>query len=287
MSSACDVCESTSFQERFKKTGADGKRYSVSVCDGCGLMQTLPKPSDEELAKLYQDKYFKKRTDRGYDNYLSDSLRNELHRVWGLNLNDLGFTALEKTMLKNGQSRCLDAGCAAGYFVDYMNQRGWQAEGIEIGEEVSSFGRDKLGLKITTADFMNYKFEEPFDLVTLWASIEHFRSPKKALRSISEMLRPGGKLIISTCRTGFQSALLGPYWRYMNVPEHLFFFTLEQLTGLASRFGLIRKSYITYGSGFTGKKDADFLYNLIKTVADNAAKATDQGDMMALMLEKV
>lgn len=280
------MCGSTSFQSRFSKTGVDQKKYNLVTCDACNLLQTQPKPTDAELAALYQNQYFHKRTDRGYDNYLSDSVRNELHRVWNLNLEDLGFPGIEKRMFADGRNRCLDVGCAAGYFVDFMNRKGWQAEGIEIGEEVARFGIEQLGLKITIADFMNYKFEQGFDLVTLWASIEHLRSPSRALRSISKMLKPGGILILSTCRRTLITDLLGPNWRFLNVPEHLFYFTLEQLRGLASKYYLKERTHISYGSGLTSKKDADFFYKTAKNLADSTVKLIDQGDMMAVLYEK-
>tara|TARA_B100001939_G_scaffold239196_1_gene206707 strand:- start:224608 stop:225537 length:930 start_codon:yes stop_codon:yes gene_type:complete len=281
----CDACSGDHFKFLFSKASAAGKEFGIYECKSCGVVQTLPRPTDAELEECYGSHYFENRTDRGYDNYFSEAMRKQLEKVWSLNLDDVGFFEFERS-LDRQKMRALDVGCAAGYFVDYMRNRGWQAEGIELSEAAARAGMEQLGLTIHIQDFLRFQPSEPYDLITLWASIEHLRSPSEALRKISAMLRPGGRLILSTCRWGILSRFQGPSWRFLNVPEHLFYFSLSTLEKLAARYGLKSDGYITYGSGFTSYPGMGPLYRMAKALADRTVKSMNQGDMMVYAFEK-
>lgn len=287
----CDACGGTRFQRLFEKASSRGEMFSLVRCLDCGLVQVNPQPDLESVRPYYEEEYFKKRSDRGYDNYYSSDVKNEIRRVYSLNLRDLGFFEFEAGILKEGKEKpdALDAGCAAGYFVEYLKDRGWKSEGIEISRSAASFGIEKLGLDIRIGDFLSEKDLAPssYDLITLWASLEHMHSPRAVLARASELLKPGGCMILSTCRYGHLAKWNGPGWRYMNVPEHLYFFSLRGLKQLAAQCGLNTVSWITYGSGMTSKKGASIFYRALKKLADPGVKIFGQGDMMALRFQKM
>lgn len=282
----CNSCQSKTFQRIYEKESSKQELFQIVKCKKCGLIQVNPQPSMEEVAKYYSDEYFTRRTDRGYDNYYSDKIRSEIERVFRLNLQDLGFFEWEKTLPTS--KRTIDIGCAAGYFVNFMVREGWQAEGIEIAEGPVRFAREVLNLSITQDDFLNWDTnrEEKFDLITLWASIEHLHKPKETLEKIYTHLKPGGRMILSTCRYGLLAKLRGLQWRYLNVPEHLYYYSLNGLIQECEKIGFKKISHLTYGSGLTAKKNGSILYNLSKKFFDKLVKWTDQGDMMAIQFEK-
>lgn len=257
---------------------------------------------------VYEASYFEKRTDRGYDNYFSGELKQQIRRVYEQNLDDLGFFDYEEACLgdawflqhceeqagaetehRDYRPRALDAGCAAGYFVEFLQDRGWNSQGVELSRAAAKFGIDELGLNILIADFLTSKRlpKESYDLLTFWASIEHMHSPRGVFERCRELLKPGGRLILSTCRYGLLARWRGEDWRFMNVPEHLFFFSLNGIRKMAEDCGFRTVASVTYGSGFTTKKDASLFYKAAKAVADPLVKRTDQGDMMALHFVKV
>lgn len=285
---SCDLCGARDFRPVLSKPSSHGEIFGVKKCKKCGLVQVHPRPPEGELAKYYESSYFKMRTDRGYDDYYSERIRNQIIRVIELNLVDLGFYEWEKSLFP-GEARApraLDVGCAAGYFVDYLRSRGWESAGIEISEEAARFGKERLGIEIFIEDFRNFSPDQSFDLISLWASLEHMPSPSDVLKQASVLLKPGGRMILSTCRYGVVAALMGKEWRFMNVPEHLFFFSLKLIKRAAKEAGFETGNIITYGSGFTTKKDASFWYRLAKRFADPLVKWTGQGDMMAIELIK-
>jgi 2-polyprenyl-3-methyl-5-hydroxy-6-metoxy-1,4-benzoquinol methylase len=272
---ACPVCGFDEAAPLFKKKGASGREFQLVKCRSCGLEFIHPKPSAEELNECYQSDYFTKRTDRGYDNYFSPEIRGEIERVIKLNLKGLSFNPFEFSM--PGEKRSLDIGCAAGYFVNYIASRGWNAQGIEVSKPCVEFARNKLRLNVIDADYLETRYTEKFDLITLWATIEHLPDPRSVIRKIFNDLREGGMLYVSTCRTGgFFQRMTKSSWRYYNFPEHVYFFSLPNLRRLLADNGFKVKKCFTYGSGFGKPK------SFMRRIADFAARHFGMGDMMVI-----
>ncbi|MDX1959852.1 MAG: class I SAM-dependent methyltransferase [Leptospiraceae bacterium] len=283
---ACNSCGEKKFRSVLEKESSKAELFQVVACVNCGLVQVNPQPSFEEVEKYYSNEYFTKRTDRGYDDYYSSKIRSEIERVFQLNLNDLGFFEWEETL--KSEKNTIDIGCAAGYFTAFMKGRGWNAEGIEIAKDPVQFARDVLTLNVHNDDFLNWDKEakNQYDLVTLWASIEHLHKPKETLEKIQRHLKPKGRLILSTCRYGVLAKIFQKNWRYLNVPEHLYYYSLSGIVSLVESIGYKKIKSVTYGSGMTAKKNAGFIFKITKKFADSFVKLTNQGDMMALVFEK-
>jgi 2-polyprenyl-3-methyl-5-hydroxy-6-metoxy-1,4-benzoquinol methylase len=282
----CNSCGNDKFISLFEKQSSRKEVFSIVKCKKCRLVQVNPQPTFEEVLKYYSDDYFTKRTDRGYDNYYSDSVRSEIERVFKLNLEDLKFFEWESK--QSQPRRSLDIGCAAGYFVNYMKSRDWDSYGIEIAEGPANFAIEKLGLQIFKEDFLEWdkSITQKFDLITLWASIEHLHKPRETLEKIFDHLKEDGRLLISTCRYGVLAKWNGLNWRYLNVPEHLYYYSLHNLIQITEKTGFRYIKHITYGSGMTAKKDASLIFRVKKKLMDNLVKFFDQGDMMAIHFRK-
>ena len=283
----CPLCNAVSFRHLFDKLSQRNENYTVVECRNCKLVMVNPQPDESTLRPYYEESYFDKRTDRGYDNYFSDALKKQINSIYLKNLYDLNFMMFERTILSGPVPRCLDIGCAAGYFVELMKQRGWNAEGIEISKKAASFGIDQLNLKIHNSDFLETDLTGEYDLITLWASIEHLRQPFDVMSKASSKLRRGGRMILTTCRYGILAKMRGTSWRYMNVPEHLFYFSINNMKQIAEKTGFGVIKIISYGSGFTAKRDSSLSYKIIKKIADPMVKTLNIGDMMAVHLEKL
>ncbi|TGN17565.1 class I SAM-dependent methyltransferase [Leptospira idonii] len=285
----CNTCEGKTFSALFSKQSPLGEEFHIVKCKSCGLVQVNPQPSLAEVIRYYSDSYFTQRTDRGYDNYYSDAIRSEISRVFQLNLTDLKFFEWEKNYKQTGASlSSLDIGCAAGYFVDYMRSKGYRSEGIEVADGPVRFAREKLGLTVHQEDFLSWDkgFQKQYDVITLWATIEHLHKPKETLEKIYRHLKPGGCLVLSTCRYGILARWKGPNWRYLNVPEHLYYYSLSGLLSLLKKLNYKSSVSLSYGSGLTSKPNAGFLFRMIKKIADPLVKKTNQGDMMAILTVK-
>lgn len=264
----------------FKKLGSDNELYSILECLNCGLWQVSPQPSEQHLHELYAGEYFKKRTDRGYNDYSSEKVAHSVQSTLEKNLTDLNFFEWEKTLEKT--RRILDVGCASGHVVEWFHERGWYAEGIDIASEMIAIGVSK-SLNLIEGDFLAHPFKNhQYDLITLWASIEHLKKPGDFFKRFYKLLKPGGKVYLSTCHLGLFARFHGENWRFMNVPEHLYFFTRDSLRDWAFRYDLKMTQSFTYGSGFTSKEEGDIFYRASKAAFDEAARHLHMGDMIVV-----
>jgi 2-polyprenyl-3-methyl-5-hydroxy-6-metoxy-1,4-benzoquinol methylase len=276
----CIVCGLKDFAPQFKKASERGDEFTLVKCTKCGMRFLSSVPDENEIRKYYSKEYFTKRTERGYDNYFSDKVRNEIERVFKLNLADLDFFNFEEHL--KGRKNCLDIGCAAGYFVNYMKGRGWNSSGIDVSEDCVAFA-GKAGLDVRPGNYLKINYSKKFHFITLWATIEHLHEPDVVLKKIYKDLDANGILCISTCRAdGFNfMKLFGKHWRFYNFPEHIYFFSYSTLKKILEDSGFQIVRYRTYGSNF-GKSGS-----FIRKLADFAAKKLYAGDMMIVSAKKL
>ncbi len=275
----CILCGSTRSRKKFNKPSRQGESFTLVRCRDCGLEYVNPRPDESEIGAYYGSSYFSSRTDRGYNNYFSDEVRKEVERVYGLNLRDLKFYDFEKSL--GEKKRSLDVGCAAGYFVAMMGNRGWDASGIDVSGPCIE-AAEAAGLSVLRGSYLEQSYDTPFDCITLWATIEHLHHPELFLRKMYSDLSDDGMLILSTCRVGginFQR-LRGAAWRFYNFPEHLCFFSKKNIFRLLKQEGFEVAAYHTYGSGIGSAG------SYRKRAADFAAGKFALGDMMILAAQK-
>ena len=100
------------------------------------------------------------------------------------------------------QSKILEVGCFLGRYCDYFASQGHIPTGVDISPEVIDEGKKlfpELDLRCTDGKALNEEFEEnSFDVVVASEVIEHVLHPDAFLRSIRSVLKPGGKLLLTT-----------------------------------------------------------------------------------------
>jgi SAM-dependent methyltransferase len=128
--------------------------------------------------------------------------------------------------------RLLDFGCGDGGFIAAAATAGWYAVGVEVQPE---YARSR-GLTVVE------RIEDttgPFDVITLWHSLEHVQSPRDVLMALSERLPPGGFLLVAVPNgDSVQAQVFGSGWFHLDVPRHLFHFTPPALSRLLAHCGL-------------------------------------------------
>jgi 2-polyprenyl-3-methyl-5-hydroxy-6-metoxy-1,4-benzoquinol methylase len=278
-SGQCYLCgQKTSFKYNVYSNSTN-KSFLLYSCSNCGLWQINPIPQENEVNSLYENNYFGQRTDRGYNNYLSDEVRKVITSTFEKNLSDLGFFLWENSS-DHGKT-ALEIGAASGHFVKYLSERNWNITGIDISKEMTDAGK-KAGLKMIHGNFLTHPFSENYDLIVLWATLEHLPNPLDYLMKIKKILAKNGHLYLTTANTGFWAKIYGSRWRYLNVPEHIFYFNKKNLAIILDKAGLKINYSFTYGSGFTAKKNAGFLFKVFKKIFDFSAKFFHSGDMIVL-----
>ncbi|MDW7760071.1 MAG: class I SAM-dependent methyltransferase [Acidobacteriota bacterium] len=136
-------------------------------------------------------------------------------------------------------ARLLDVGCGPGCFILSAAGRGWAGEGVEVSTALAAFSRNVAGVPVWEGTFESAGIPaEAYDAVTLLDVIEHVCEPQKVLAKAARVLKPGGKLIVST--PDFRSLsrlILGWNWAVLSPAEHLFYFTAGTLTRILKESG--------------------------------------------------
>lgn len=211
----------------------------------CGLVWPDPSPLPEDLGLAYQTYYTHVEPASGSAGLISKLCK---WAYWtgiripafltGIYQERLEFTHMFLRQLPAG--RLYDAGCGDGQFLHLMAQHGWQGTGVDFDAAAVETGKKKYGLNLQVGDFQNVVIEEGvFDAVTMSHVIEHVPDPVSCLDKCRRLLRPGGRLVVSTPNIRslghqtFKSA-----WRGLEPPRHLHIFAPNLLGECARRAGL-------------------------------------------------
>lgn len=191
-----------------------GEAFDLMRCSRCELGATVPAPDD--LAPYYGERY--------YGGRHAMTQRYCLRRRMRL---------LELVTRGTPRGKLVDVGCGDGSFLLEARRSGWTVLGTEVSEQIPS---PDLEIRGSIDDL---RTSAPFDCVTLWHSLEHLRSPGEALSALARMLRPGGTLLLAVPDSrGWQARLFGRHWLHLDVPRHLYHFSLPSLRAAFDRAGL-------------------------------------------------
>jgi SAM-dependent methyltransferase len=210
---ACNLCGHDDaellFRLRDYRLQVDDVEWSVVRCRDCGLGYLNPRPTREEVARYYPERYFRDRA-------------SHLERYRRL-----------ARYVPYQPGRLLDIGTARGDFLALMRERGWEVEGIESSPEAGN----PHGLTLYRSQFPD-ECEAPgqsFDVVTAWATFEHLHDPKGGFTTTAGLLRPGGRLVIQVPNL---RSIHSRWAKQEDVPRHLYFFTESTLRAYGERAGL-------------------------------------------------
>jgi 2-polyprenyl-6-hydroxyphenyl methylase/3-demethylubiquinone-9 3-methyltransferase len=138
--------------------------------------------------------------------------RGAFHPLHALNPVRLGFIARASAL--RGR-RVLDVGCGGGLLAESLAQAGASVSAIDLAPSMLEVARlhaheSGLGIDYQLASAEQYaaRRPEPFDVVTCMELIEHVPDPAALLAALSQLLRPGGDLFVSTINRNLRSFLL-------------------------------------------------------------------------------
>lgn len=177
-------------------------------CNDCRLYFRHPRLSKEELDGLYR---------LGQANNWEDHLSNR---------NDWRIAA--DWIRQEGKGRkILDIGCYDGGFLDSLG-KDYERFGIEIHESAAERARGR-GIDIIGADYSDLaEIADKFDVVVAMDVIEHVPDPKYFLALLKKVLKPGGRMIVSTGNTQAPSwRWMGSRYWYCTFAEHISFISPE------------------------------------------------------------
>ena len=221
----CSLCKQDKTKPVLHKHG-----LTIVICSNCGFVYVNPRLKNEQLNSIYLHNYFKNK-EYGYIGYeLQEVLRKKNFERW---LKDAA------SFLPAGKPiRALDVGCAAGYCLDIMKSKGWDAEGLELEAEMFEV-LVQSGYSVSKTRLEELSTAQKYSVITLFDVIEHIPDLDKAFQQLFNLLEEDGIIIIVTPdHNSIQRKIFRKKWFQYKPIEHIQYFSRQTLITFAGRNGL-------------------------------------------------
>jgi 2-polyprenyl-3-methyl-5-hydroxy-6-metoxy-1,4-benzoquinol methylase len=213
--------------------------------DECGMLWLDPRPLEADLIKAYATYHTHSRRSRGAAELGLSALNAtckltsrlfELGSKLGRQRRQLRTMFLGRT----APGELLEVGCGSGRFLSRMRRAGWRVQGTDFDPAVARRVRDRYGLQVDVGDLEGLHYSAgAYDVIAMSQVIEHVHEPLALLKECRRVLRPGGRIVLSTPNAaGLAHRRYGRYWRGLEPPRHLHIFTPNALAECMRASGL-------------------------------------------------
>lgn len=153
----------------------------IVACRTCGLVFRSPRPTDEAVARAYSgDRYGQPRLESLFTAQLALD-RPKARRL--------------SRWLRPG-ARVVEVGSFVGGFLEAGRERGWEMLGVDPGEEVTAFCRER-GFRVLQSTLPEVRLRAgSVDAVAIWNTFDQLPDPAPTLDAACRLLRPGGLLAL-------------------------------------------------------------------------------------------
>ena len=207
--------------------------FRIVKCGGCGLVRTNPRPTLDTIGSFYPTTYAPHNTAHPQVSSGRIRFRKLLKKTFaGL----IQFNSSRMPPVPIGSA--LEIGCGSGAYLDRLRSDGWKVKGIEF----SAFAADaatRRGLDVHHGPVEAAGAPEaPYNAIVAWMVLEHLHDPVVTLRTMRSWITDDGYLALSVpVFDGPDRRLFGRYWYALQVPNHLFHFTVVSLSEVLTRSG--------------------------------------------------
>ncbi|MBS4013952.1 MAG: class I SAM-dependent methyltransferase [Bacteroidetes bacterium] len=229
----------------------DLRRYSkdfLCKCNACSFKFSRKIPEKHELAEYYSEYSY------GKEYFVSPITVKRYKEI---------LNKLEPFRMNNV---IVDIGCGIGSFLNVAKEMGWECYGTEYSLKAVELCCN-AGLNVYHGSFSEVKDKIPqSDIVLLIEVIEHLSSPVELIKDISQKLRQGGALYLTTPNFNSLSRYISKEkYSELAYPEHLSYFTSGTIKKICKNNGLRPLKIETTGisisrlqSAITSKKENPF-----------------------------
>lgn len=232
--SACEICGSNSWSEVLKGPIRDGgfgsltETSTIARCEGCGVERLAENDCKDE--SFYVGSDYRESLGQGADAdaFLRKHDSSQMERL----------QILEPAIFRG--KNVADIGCAAGSFLDHISGLASEIVAIEPG---SAYHASLRSRGFRTYDFTRDALEHhdrSIDWAICFETIEHIGDPRTFLAEIVDLLKPDGRVALSTPnRNDALIDLAGtPYRQFYYRVHHRWYFDMDSLKACARTCGL-------------------------------------------------
>lgn len=242
--------------------------FGFARCAACGLVWQSPRPTTEDIPKCYPEDYEPHegaiqgegpiRPAAGMRDAMRGIILSEVFGYtrfkrpeWWAPVTGrvLGHVPTLQDRARYGRDELcprfveggtlLDVGCGAGGYLAAMQALGWKVLGVDLSPHAARIARESYGVpvKVGTLETAGVP-DRSMTVITMVHAIEHVPDPISHLRQCHRVLKPGGRLVLTTPNfAGLMSRLFADDWMALDPPRHLWLFTPDTLRACVERAG--------------------------------------------------
>lgn len=183
-----------------------------------------------------------------YDEYWSKSeLRGDDSFKW---------PHIKRLLPKNEKIKILDFGCGDGILIKYMKRNNPKSlfYGVDVSKKIIQINKKKISFAKFYVTFDGGRLPFPnnsFDFIVSTDVIEHIYDTEYAFRELSRVLKPNGKILLSTPYNGIIKNILVVIINFDLVfsptGPHIRFFTRKSLSACLRKVGLVPLKFDYFG----------------------------------------
>lgn len=233
------ACERTPLFSVRDRLAQSDRYYDVLRCPSCGSVRIHPLPSADDIPALYPAGYNFRidACDRGF----SRALKTLEWRVFYRPILRRTYRIVSRVVGKKVFS-VLDVGCGAGQRLAVFRDAGCDVEGNETSAACVAYIRARGGIPVHEGRLETLSIGRQYDVVTLFALLEHLADPSPLIAAAHKLLAPGGRLVIQVpVVDSLQFKLLGRHAAMIHdMPRHIFIPSVAGLDAFMDRHGFDR-----------------------------------------------
>ena len=218
---SCVLCEASNSEAVAHDNGFTGRQ-----CSNCGLIFVSPRPSREEMAKVYEEG----------EAYLSpESFVRGPESLSGLARAREDVKRVRRHV--TGGS-LLEIGPGRGTFLVAARRAGFDVFGVELNPVQAEFIRKQHGIScVESLDAASTLNGGQFDVIYHRDVLSHFYDPHEEFARLRDLLKPGGYQIFETGNLGDVDHRYLKLVKSFQYPDHLFFYGEKSLKRLFDQTG--------------------------------------------------
>ena len=215
----CIICKEGKNIRHKRNFFRQSKEYSFYECATCKVQFWFP----QEIA------------DREWYEHVNPYKARQLG---GIKLRGYHKLFLKKYASLPKDAKILDLGCGVGEFLFELKKGGYEVFGMDFDRDAIKIAKNQFGLEnvfaLSFEEFCQKSDLPKFDVITFFEVIEHLADPAAFIKNIKNLLKPGGKIILSTPSRKRMLPNLNS-WDFP--PHHFTRWDATSLSNIFSRFG--------------------------------------------------